>query len=130
MPNTIATGISNVIGLSIAVLYTLAGQAHYTDRFTPGLAHNVEQMTPNSHRAFWFFHLSYPQCKALFGAFDLIAAALLARRSTRRTGLLLAVIGFSGGFYGQWCCDEDTSQVAGLLALAVVGYLSSVVGAH
>lgn len=51
--------VGHAIGLSIAVLYTLAGQAHFTDRFTPGLAANVEKMTPRSHQAFWFLNLSY-----------------------------------------------------------------------
>lgn len=51
--------IGHAIGLLIAVLYTLAGQAHFTDRFTPTLAAQVEEMTPRSHRAFWFLNLSY-----------------------------------------------------------------------
>lgn len=51
---------SNLIGLTLAVLLTLASQAHFTDRLTPGLAAQVEEMTPRSHRAFWFLNLSYP----------------------------------------------------------------------
>lgn len=51
--------ISDAAGLLVASLYTLAGQAHFTNRLTPGLAANIEAMTPNSHAAFWFLGLSY-----------------------------------------------------------------------
>ena len=53
--------LGNAIGLFIAIFYALAGQAHFTNRFTPGLAANIEEMTPRSHRAFWFLNLTYPQ---------------------------------------------------------------------
>jgi hypothetical protein len=52
--------ISDAAGMLIAVLYTLAGQAHFTDRLTPGLAANVEHMTRNSYAAFRFLGMSYP----------------------------------------------------------------------
>jgi hypothetical protein len=56
----LSTGaISDAIGLGIAGLYTLAGQAHFTARITPGLAANIEQMTPNTHRAFSFLGIDY-----------------------------------------------------------------------
>lgn len=54
-----AETLSDVVGIFIAALYTLAGQAHFTNRITPGLAANIETMTPNSHRAFWFLGLEY-----------------------------------------------------------------------
>jgi hypothetical protein len=55
--------VGNALGFGIAILYTLAGQAHFTDRLTPGLAANIEEMTPRSHRAFWFLNLSYLQVR-------------------------------------------------------------------
>ncbi|KPI42504.1 uncharacterized protein AB675_9593 [Cyphellophora attinorum] len=119
------TLLSNAIALSIAILYTLAGQAHYTDRFTPDLAANVDTMTPNSHRAFWFLHLTYPQIQALFGAFDLIAAACLYRPSTRNIGLALAIFGFGGGLYGQWYNDAEMGMVGAMTGLAVLGWLTA-----
>lgn len=54
-----AEALSDVVGIFIAGLYTLADQAHFTSRLTPGLAANIEIMTPNSHRAFWFLGLEY-----------------------------------------------------------------------
>jgi hypothetical protein len=51
--------ISDAIGLGIAALYTIAGTAHFTDRFTPNLAQQIEAMTQNSAEAFWFLGLSY-----------------------------------------------------------------------
>ncbi|KAH8651417.1 hypothetical protein BX600DRAFT_473528 [Xylariales sp. PMI_506] len=115
--------IGDAIAVGIAVLYTLAGQAHFTARFTPDLARNIEQMTPNSHRAFWFIGASDPAIKCAFGAFDLIAAALLWRKKTRKTGLAMAVIGFSGGLYGQLFNDDDITQVATFLGLSLAGFL-------
>lgn len=53
------TIISDAAGLLIAVLYTLAGQAHFTDRFTPGLAQYVEATTRNSYPAFQILGLDY-----------------------------------------------------------------------
>lgn len=125
MSSSILTFLSDAIGLSIALLYTLAGQAHFTSRFTPGLAAQVDEMTPNSHQAFWFLHLTYEQCKAAFGAFDLIAAVLLWRRSTRTTGLAFAVIGFAGGMYGQIYSNAEVGQVASMFGLAVAGFLTA-----
>lgn len=119
------TTISDAAGLVIAALYTFAGQAHFTSRLTPGLAAQVEQMTPNSHKAFWFLHLNYITLKRVFGAFDLIAAALLWRKSTRKAGLVMAIVGFSGGAYGQWFSGGDLGQVAAFLGLAVVAYLTA-----
>ncbi|KAF2794775.1 hypothetical protein K505DRAFT_416913 [Melanomma pulvis-pyrius CBS 109.77] len=113
--------LGNAIGLFIAMLYTLAGQAHFTSRLTPDLATNIEEMTTRSHRAFWFLQLSYLQLKQLFGLFDLIAAGLLFRKSTRKAGLRIAVIGFSGGLYGQVYTSGDVGQVAGFLGLACLG---------
>jgi hypothetical protein len=51
--------ISDAIGLFFACLYTAFGQAHFTARITPGIAELVEQMTPNTHRAFSFLGLDY-----------------------------------------------------------------------
>lgn len=45
--------------------------------------------------------LGWFQIKKVFGAFDLISAALLCLSSTRKLGLTLAVIGFAGGLYGE-----------------------------
>lgn len=56
---SIQSYISDAIGLFIAVLYTIAGQAHYTSRFTPGMAATVDSMTPNTHRSLWFLGLDY-----------------------------------------------------------------------
>ena len=53
------TIISDVSGLLIAVLYTFAGQAHFTRQFTPELAQHVETMTRSSYAAFWFLGLDY-----------------------------------------------------------------------
>lgn len=49
----------NGIGLLLASLYTVAGQAHFTDRLTPGLAQNINEMTHNTHKAFWFLGLNF-----------------------------------------------------------------------
>jgi hypothetical protein len=65
--------LGNAIGLGIAVLYTLAGQAHLTNKFTPGLAANIEEMTPRSHQAFWFLNLSYPHVSVIKTAPGLVA---------------------------------------------------------
>jgi hypothetical protein len=65
------------------------------------------------------------QLKRTFGAFDLLGAALLWRRRTRKAGLITAVIGFSGGLYGQVSAGEDVTQVAALLGIAMVGLLCS-----
>ena len=51
--------ISDAAGVLIAMLYTLAGQAHFTDRITPDLASKIEAMTRNSYAAFWFLNLDY-----------------------------------------------------------------------
>jgi len=64
--NGFSSAAGHTIGILIAVLYTLAGQAHFTDRFTPGLAAQIDEMTPRSHRAFSFLKLSYSQvCHSL-----------------------------------------------------------------
>ncbi|KAK5165146.1 uncharacterized protein LTR77_009244 [Saxophila tyrrhenica] len=119
------TLLSDGIGLTIATLYSLAGQAHFTPRLTPGLAQNIEIMTHNSHAAFWFLGLDYLALRRIFGAFDLIGAACLWRKKTRKVGLIFAVFGFSGGFYGQLYTGGDVLQVGGLLSMAVVGLLCS-----
>jgi hypothetical protein len=133
--------ISDAISLLVAALYTVAGQAHFTARITPQVAETIEQMTPNSHRAFWFLGFDYvtvrtqkefnqklklsanmsTQLKRGFGAFDLIAAALLWRRQTRKAGLALAIVGFSGDLYGQLFNGDDITQVATLLCLSILG---------
>ncbi|KAK4508094.1 hypothetical protein PRZ48_001832 [Zasmidium cellare] len=113
----------NGIGILLAGLYTVAGQAHFTDRLTPGLHQNIDEMTHNSHRAFWFLGLGFENLKMVFGAFDLLGAAYLWRAKTRRTGLLIAVIGFTGGLYGQIYNNDDLSQVGLFLGLAVAGSL-------
>lgn len=115
------SSISDVVGITIAILYTIAGQAHFTDRITSGMAAQIEAMTPNSHKALWFFHLSYTQIKTLFGAFDLIAAAMLWRKTPRKTGLAMAVVGFTGGLYVQWYSEEDLGQVGAFLTLEMLG---------
>jgi hypothetical protein len=61
------------------------------------------------------------QLKKTFGAFDLVAAGLLFRRSTRRAGLVLAVVGFSGGLYGQLYSGSEVGQVGAMLGMAVAG---------
>lgn len=58
----------------------------------------------------------------VLGAFDLIGAAYLWRAKTRRTGLLIAVVGFGGGLYGQIYNKEDLSQVGLFLGLALAGW--------
>lgn len=57
----------------------------------------------------------------VLGAFDLIGAAYLWRAKTRPRGLLIAVVGFSGGLYGQIYNKDDLSQVGLFLALALFG---------
>ena len=37
--------VGDAIGLLIAALYTASGQAHFTFRYTPGLAGEIEHMT-------------------------------------------------------------------------------------
>jgi hypothetical protein len=49
----------NVVGVILAALYTYAGQAHMTNRLTPEFAKQVDVMTHNSYRAFWFLGLDY-----------------------------------------------------------------------
>jgi hypothetical protein len=148
------TLLSDAAGLLIAALYTVAGQAHFTDRFTPGLASHIETMTRNSYAAFWFLSLDYlsvshtlilypcqvgskaarshnrkgvrltvSKLKRTFGAFDLIAAVLLWRRQTRKFGLVAAIVGFSGGIYGQLYSGGDIGQVSAMLGLALLGLL-------
>ncbi|KAK4555132.1 hypothetical protein LTR86_007898 [Recurvomyces mirabilis] len=117
--------LGDAIGLLIAGLYTVAGQAHFTDRLTPDLASNIETMTQNTYVAFGGLGMNYAPFKQFLGAFDLAAAMLLLRKSTRRTGLLTAVVGFGGGLYGQISTGKDITQVAAFLGLAVVGLLCS-----
>lgn len=114
--------LSDIAGLTIATLYTLAGQAHFTSKLTPGLAANIDVMTPNSYNAFGF-GTDYHTFKQVLGACDLLAAVLLWRKKTRKAGLVAAVVGFSGGLYGQWYSGGDLGQVGGLLCLAIVGLL-------
>jgi hypothetical protein len=57
------------------------------------------------------------------GALDLIAAALVFGTSTRKAGLRLAIVGFSGGLYGQWYTGGELGEVGALLGLAIVGLL-------
>ena len=113
--------LSDGIGLLIAALYTLAGQAHFTSRFTPALAANIEEMTPNSYKAFGGLGLDYLSFKYALGAFDLLGAALLWRKKTRRIGYLVAIFGFSGGLYGQYYSRGDLVQVGSMLGLAIFG---------
>ncbi|WPH02730.1 Hypothetical protein R9X50_00559800 [Acrodontium crateriforme] len=113
--------IGHTIGLVFAALYTVAGQAHFTDRFTPELASNVELMTQNSHSAFWILGLEYRSLIHLFGVVDIITAVLLWRSSTRSMGLVLAVFACAIGLYGQLYTGNDASQVLVLLAVAAVG---------
>jgi hypothetical protein len=61
------------------------------------------------------------QAKQLFGFFDLVAAALLFRTSTRKAGLRMAAVGFAGGLYGQWYTDGEIGQVGAFFALACLG---------
>ncbi|KAF2172246.1 hypothetical protein M409DRAFT_17483 [Zasmidium cellare ATCC 36951] len=124
MPSTsqLAYIAGNGIGLVLAGLYTVAGQAHFTNRLTPGLAANINEMTHNTHKAFWFLGLGFENLKMVLGGFDLLGAAYLWRAETRRTGLLIAVVGFSGGLYGQIYNQDDLSQVGLFLGLAVAGY--------
>lgn len=68
-----ATG--HAIALCIALLYILAGQAHFTSRLTPGLAAHVDEMTPRSHQAFWFLNLSYTQVGITLTCFKMFAKA-------------------------------------------------------
>lgn len=63
--------------------------------------------------------------KYLFGVFDLIAAGLLWRKRTRKLGLGLAVIGFSGGLYGQLYNGDEVTQVATFLGLSIAGLVLS-----
>lgn len=63
---TAKRNLGHLLGFGIAVLYTIAGQAHFTSRFTPGMAATVEEMTPRSHEAFWFLRLSYEHVSVLF----------------------------------------------------------------
>jgi hypothetical protein len=68
MPSTTPyiTHISTALALTIATLYTLAGQAHFTSSLTPSLAANIEEMTRNSFAAFSFLGLDYPTVSSLF----------------------------------------------------------------
>ena len=51
--------ISDAASILIAALYTVAGQAHFTDQLTPGFAADLEVMTRNSYRALNVFDLQY-----------------------------------------------------------------------
>ena len=55
----ITTLISDGASLVIATLYTIAGQAHFTDRITPSFAAHVEEMTQNSQSAINIFEMDY-----------------------------------------------------------------------
>ena len=57
----------------------------------------------------------------MFGLFDFITAMRLFRADTRKLGLRIAVVGFSGGLYGQWYTGGEMGQVGAMLCLAVVG---------
>jgi hypothetical protein len=63
MPSTRQTRrtLGHLAGLSIACLYLYAGQAHFTSRLTPEFAENINAMTANSHRAFWFLGMDFDQ---------------------------------------------------------------------
>ena len=50
MPSALRT-TGNIIAFLLAVFYVVAGQAHFTDRFTPGMAAQANEMTPNLQRA-------------------------------------------------------------------------------
>ena len=52
--------VANFVAVSIGLLYIIAGQAHFTDKFTPDLARNSEIMTRNSAAAMNVFDWPYP----------------------------------------------------------------------
>ena len=102
-----------------------AGQAHFTSRLTPSLAALVEGMTSNTHRAFWFLHLIFAQLKHTLGVLDLVAAALLWRKTTRKIRLAVAIVGFGGGSNDEWFSGKDLEQVGAFLGLAALEYLAA-----
>jgi hypothetical protein len=63
------------------------------------------------------------QAKQVYGAFDLVGAALLYRSATRRAGLNMAIVGFSMGLYAQVMSGGDVTQVGLFSVLAVLGRL-------
>jgi hypothetical protein len=63
------------------------------------------------------------QLKFVLGAFDLLGAACLWRKETRKLGLKIAIFGFSGGLYGQMYNNGDLVQVAAFLGLACIGHM-------
>lgn len=52
-----------------------------------------------------------------------MAAALLWRKKTRKAGLVMAVVGFSGGLYGQLFNNDDVAQVSLFLGLSIAGLI-------
>ena len=72
--------------------------------------------------------LKFCQFKRALGYFDFIAAALLLLPPTRQIGLWSAVVGFSGGLYGQLYNGGEIRQVATMLGVAVVGALMGTKG--
>lgn len=128
--------VSDGTAYTIAALYTLAGQAHFTDRFTPGLAEDIEIMTRHSHAAFWFLHLEYATVSrpsAYRGQRAVSADAAVVRSfRPRRGGFVVtaayeesrirhcySIVGFSGRLYGQLYDGQDVTQVS--VELLVVG---------
>lgn len=68
---TMALLPSTLIAYTVATLYILAGQAHFTASITPSLAATVEQMTPNAHAVFGApLGLSYQTVRPLAALHD------------------------------------------------------------
>ena len=115
--------ISQSISFTLAGLYTVAGQAHFTDKFTPEFYQKIEQMTRKSYVAFEVFGLPYNQTKMILGGLDLLAAYYLWQPKKRSIGLSLALIGFGGGLYSQWVVPNgEIGEVSIMFSMAVVGF--------
>ena len=107
MPTSIAITIINAITFPLALLGAIAGQAHFTDRFTPAMALNVNQVKSNSYQALWFLHIiDFTQYKYLFGTLDACSAphAVHAGRRERWACFL------RWGLWRRACMANDTVE--------------------
>ena len=135
---------STLIALALALLYTSASQAHFTARFAPDLAGDIDIMTANSHQALEkvigldYLTVGVPthrtcvvlpklsdrsQTKYAFGAFDFMTAVLLWRSQTRTAGLTATIMVELVGLYGQLQAGGELGQLGTMVAVAVLGMM-------
>lgn len=144
----LARRIGSVIALMLACLWTVASQAHFTDRLTPDIAAGVHRSTTTLHEAFWFLSLSvnqvsnkqqmfkYSNCdlfrlteqiEHLFGSLGMLTALFLWIPRTRTLGLLMAIlVTLAGRVYPQVLIeDPNEPHLGGAIASAAVAGIAA-----